>query len=153
MISIDIVEWETIRQIWTDHLWPDRKSPIEPVSSIKFMGGYDLSIKSNAPTFLGAFTGKGECIGVNSGFATSQTHYRSRGLYVFPEWRGKGVGQSLLIRTIMKASDENKNIIWSMPRKESLGVYESVGYLAVSDFFDKDVEFGPNCYVIKYIGG
>lgn len=152
MISISIITWEIIKPIWSDHLWPGRKSPIEQTSSIKFMGGYDLSIKSNTPMFFGAFV-KDECIGVNSGFATSKTHYRSRGLYVFPKHRGKGVGQLLLTRTIEEAKNENKNLIWSMPRKSSLGVYESVGYVAVSDFFNQDVEFGPNCYVVKYIGG
>jgi GNAT superfamily N-acetyltransferase len=146
------ITWEMIKQIWTDHLWAGRKSLIEPTSSIKFMGGYDLSIKSNTPAFFGAFTDEGKCIGVNSGFSTSKTHYRSRGLYVFPKHRGKGIGQLLLTRTIEEAKNENKNIIWSMPRKSSLGVYESVGYVVISDFFNQDVEFGPNCYVVKYIG-
>ena len=90
-----------------------------------------------------------EIIGVNSGFRTSDDIYRSRGLYLIPEKRGEGLSNMLLKLTIQTAKQQECKIIWTMPRKDALFAYESVGFRKIGGWIDKTVEFGPNCIAIN----
>ena len=114
------------------------------------MGGFDASIEDNIPTFFGMYI-RDELIGVNSGFKTGEYEYRSRGLYVKPEYRRKLIATMLLEATQMQAIRENAKMIWSMPRKTAVQTYLSFGFKQSSKFFDENVEFGPNCFVVKYL--
>ena len=149
MATIKQITWEQILPIWRDHLWEGRKTEIKPTSGLKFLGGFDKSIEDNVPTFFGAFIG-GECVGVNSGHATNEEEYRSRGMYVMPDHRHKGISQCLLKTVEIQAKIEKKITLWSMPRESSLPAYKKFGFDVVSDFFD-DMEFGPNCFVVKLL--
>jgi len=144
------IEWETIHKIWRDHLWKGRVSAIKPTNGLKLFGGYDKKIEDNTPTFFGVFHGD-KCVGVNSGHITGNTQYRSRGIYVFPEYRGKGFSQMLFQAVETQGRAEGKDVLWSMPRESALPAYERYGFHQVSEMFDKGMEFGPNCYVIKRI--
>ncbi len=148
---IQIVNWDIVLPIWRDKLWPGRKSEIKPTNGIKFMGGFDKRIESNIPTFFGAFIGN-ECVGVNSGFKTDENYYRSRGLYVNPDHRKTGISQILLYAAQGQAHAENCGVMWSMPRESALSAYKRFGFEKVSAMFDENVEFGPNCFVIKTLG-
>ena len=142
--------FDEIFPLWRYGLWPGRKSEIKPTSGIKFMGGYDKEIEKNIPTFFGAFIDD-ECIAVNSGFATSELYYRSRGLYVVPKYREKGIAHKLLGITEKEAIDRGYKLFWSMPRKESILVYLTFGFKKDSKFFEENVEFGPNCFASKIL--
>lgn len=140
--------FDEIFPLWKYGLWPCRKSEIKPTNGIKFMGGYDKEIEKNVPTFFGAFIDE-ECIGVNSGFPTDKLYYRSRGLYIVPKYRHQGISHKLLQATEKDAIDKGYKFLWSMPREKAFIVYLLFGFKKASKFFDKDVEFGPNCFVVK----
>jgi GNAT superfamily N-acetyltransferase len=146
---IQRIDWNTILPVWRDRLWSGRKTDIKPTNGLKFLGGFDKNIEKNDPIFVGAYV-NGKLVGVNSGHATNQSEYRSRGIYVFPEYRGRGIAQELLKAIEKQAIAERKGTLWSMPRASALKTYEKFGFEVVSDFFD-DMEFGPNCFVVKLL--
>tara|TARA_B110000285_G_scaffold11523_1_gene11460 strand:- start:42 stop:536 length:495 start_codon:yes stop_codon:yes gene_type:complete len=154
--------FDEIYDLWNEGLWPNRVSKIESRSSLswdaRIWEGYgNISITKQKetiwkyePTFWAARS-EGKLIGVNSGFRTNVNIYRSRGLYVNPEYRGEGVSKMLLKLTINSAKQEECRIIWTMPRKSALFSYESVGFRKIGGWIDKGVEFGPNCIAINQI--
>ena len=147
-----------------------RWEAIEKLLKVKFFGAY--VIDSNAaelckeletglylPTkdYMTLWRRKsGACYiqrGVNSGHLTPNDKgtkeplwYRSRGLFVLPEWRKKGLGQLLLQRTIKEAIDKGCSHIWSYPNESAISVYLNVGFTQESDF--QEAEYGQNCYVL-----
>jgi|10_taG_2_1085330.scaffolds.fasta_scaffold04646_5 GNAT superfamily N-acetyltransferase len=154
--------FEDIYDIWDKELWPERKSKIEKMSALRWNAGLwkkhgkvsitkDRSIFDNyTPTFWG-IKNEGEIIGVNSGFRTSDRIYRSRGLYIKPERRKKGLSNLLLKLTLQIALKENCKMVWTMPRKSALFAYESVGFQKIGNWIEDDVEFGPNCVAIRVL--
>ncbi len=109
-------------------LWPS-EGEIRPKSSMTFDGQFDLSIYSNYnAVYLGALI-DGKLIGVNSGHKTSPIHFRSRGLYVVPEFRKQGVGSALLAATREEAKRRNCTLLWSYPKTDSFFVYEKLGFI------------------------
>jgi GNAT superfamily N-acetyltransferase len=144
------ISFSEVLPMWRDYLWTGRKSAIKPTNGIIFMGGFDKEIERNTPTFFGAFV-DGKCVGVNSGFSTGVKQYRSRGLYVYPEYRHRRIAKYLLTEVQEQALLEGSDMMWSMPRESALGVYLRFGFCKKSKFFDKNVEFGPNCFVAKYL--
>ena len=143
-----IVKFEDILPIWQNKLWPNRKSSIKPMSSMMYQGGFDMSIyKKYEPTFFVVYNVVGDIIGVNSGHRTSDKLYRSRGIWVDPLYRRKGIAGILFCETFGQAMREKCNGVWSVPRKDALLAYEKVGFKKTSQFFDEGMEFGPNCYV------
>ena len=150
--------FEDIYNLWDKGLWPNRVSKIMPMNTLSWTAWYwedfgkievtkDQNILLFEPTFWAIRDGK-EIIGVNSGFRTNEDIYRSRGLYVKPEKRGKGLSKLLLKLTIETAKKEECRTIWTMPRKSALTAYESVGFRKIGGWIDKGVEFGPNCIAI-----
>jgi len=147
MTQITVIDWDTILPIWRDYLWKGRLTAIKPTNGLKLMGGYDNRVEEYSPTFVGAFINN-KLVGVNSGHSTSESEYRSRGIYIFPKYRSLNISQKLFKSIEDQARIENKSILWSMPRASALPAYEKFGFRKVSKFFD-DMEFGPNCYVVK----
>ena len=142
--------FEEILPIWRDFLWPNRLSKIEPVSIIQIDQTIDGSISQYSPTFFG-FLIDGKIAGVNSGFKTAKSCFRSRGLYVNPEFRGHNLSASLLQAVETQAKKEDCNLIWTMPRQSAFPAYSRAGYIRTSEFFSEGVEFGPNCMAIKFV--
>lgn len=141
------ITFEQIKSIWKKYLWPER--PIEEIkthSSMKFMEGYDMEIYNNNVCYF-ALAKEGNIVAVNSGFKTDHDYYRSRGLFVFPEYRNQGLAQRILETTIKQAQTEKSSMIWSFPRISSLSAYQSVGFKVCSEIIYEDVVSGPNCYV------
>lgn len=150
-MHLEKIEFETIKKIWETKLWRDRISAIKPMSSMQWNGGIDMSIYDKyEPTFFGVYDGD-KLVGVNSGFRTKDTLYRSRGIWVDPDYRGQGVAQKLFEALDAVALNEGCVEIWSIPRKDALVAYLRAGYVQVGSFFDEGMEFGPNCYVLKKI--
>ena len=149
--SIEQVEFDIILPIWDNYLWPRRKSPIKPMSSMTYDGGYDMSIyEKYSPSFFAVYENN-TIIGVNSCHRTQSAQSRSRGIWVDPKYRNQGVAGLLFDAVDDIARKENCTEIWSLPRKSALSAYERYGYVRTSDFISEGVEFGPNCYVCKLL--
>jgi len=136
------ITFEEILPIWETKLWPGRESAIEthsvmtwPHSMVYFQREeYDMSIFNYDAHFWGTFI-DGDLVGVNSGHLTSNTEYRSRGIWVDPSFRGKGIAQILLQMTNHSAVMSGADMIWTMPRKTALSSYTRFGFKTVGDFF------------------
>jgi GNAT superfamily N-acetyltransferase len=147
------ISFEQICNVWKVELWPDRVSAIEPQSAMTwpFEGTpeqYDMNIFEYNPVFWGVYIDN-KLVGVNSGHRTTDTQYRSRGIWVNPQYRKHGVSQMLFNMTEHQAKIEGCNMIWSIPRKSALPAYTKFGFETVGDYFDEGMEFGPNIYVSK----
>lgn len=144
------VTFEDVLPIWRDKLWPDRTSPIEPASSMLYLGGYNIDIKKNPVRFFAVRDGT-ETVGVISGHQTDGMFYRIRGTYVEPDAKLRGVGRMLVAAVDMAGQDAGCGLVWGAPRQVSLPFYLKCGFIQTSDFFDEGMEFGPNCYMLKGI--
>lgn len=138
------ISFREIYPVWRKHLWPDRTSMIESTSAMSFLGGFDLKNMSSAPSFLAYIDKNDNILGVNSGHRCMDNSYRSRGLYVFPEYRNQGIGKILLLETIEIAKREECGYVWSFPRHSSWSVYSSAGFMLSTDWFES--ENGINAY-------
>jgi GNAT superfamily N-acetyltransferase len=104
-----------------------------------------MDVFSYPATFFGIFD-QDKLVAVNSGHLTTQQEYRSRGLWVDPNYRGMGLAQIILLSTIDQAKQEGVDMVWSIPRLTALPAYERAGFKTVGDLIDEGVEFGPNIY-------
>lgn len=155
MIDTQLIPFDKILPIWKEKLWPNRLSPIETHSAMTwpYDGNpltHDMDIFNYNPTFFGVYNDD-KLIGVNSGHRTRKNSYRSRGIWVDPEYRSQGIAQKLFEMTEHQARQEGCDMIWSIPRKSALSAYTNFGFETVGKFFDEGMEFGPNIYVIKIL--
>ena len=143
---IQKITFDIILPIWRNHLWPNRISAIEPTSAMKFLGGYDIESMRNTPHFFAWIQDK-KILGVNSGHLCYDNSFRSRGLYVFPEHRGKGIAQELLKATITEGKSQSADFIWSYPKQSSWKSYESVGFQLASDWEQSELDINAYCRI------
>ena len=144
------IDFITIEDVWRNKLWPNRNSPIEPYSEMMFMHDtYNVTFANQPRTFLGGYIND-KLIAVNSIHLAEKYLARSRGIWVDPNYRGKGYGIQLLRATSSKAKELSAEAIWSFPRKSSFATYEKAGYTQMSSWLDHG-EFGPNCYAICFL--
>ncbi len=144
-ILIEKIDWKITNKIWMKHLWPDRVSKINKMSSMLYLGGFDLDIYNKyIPSFFGAYI-DGVIVGVNSGHGCNQT-YRSRGLFVFQEYQNKGIARMLMNDLFVQAQNEGFTTVWSYPRFESLGFYEKLGFCKKSEWIKTPPDTTINCY-------
>lgn len=128
-------------------LWAKRKTPITPISFMRFIGEktqYAIESEISSPTFIGYFQDN-TLVGVNSCHGVCGTT-RSRGLYVLPEHRKKGIGCILLKETINKSIG---SFCWSFPKEEALPTYLAAGFILSSDPIFDSLENKTNFYVKK----
>ncbi len=141
--------FENVLKIWSQHLWPKRLSVIESISYINIDGCIDDSIKNyinSAKFFCIIYNNK--TIGVLSHHQTAENTVRLRGLWVSPEFRGKGVGSELIMKSILSAS-KNATEIWLMSRIVNTVYYKKFGFLdhKYTDMY----EYGPHLIMKKTI--
>lgn len=152
MYQVKEIDYETIYIVWRDKLWPGRVSPIRAMSSMQYLGGYNVAVYDlYTPTFWGLYCNDG-LIGVNSGYRSTDDAYCSRGLWIDENHRGKGLSKLLFVELEKQALSEGCQALWSIPRVTSFPAYKSFGFEASSDWFTEGMEFGPNRYVFKLIG-
>ena len=129
------ITFEEIYPLW-ERLWPGRDD-IKPHNSMISIDDYDLTIYDKAArnegyyygVFWGIFTDDtNELVACNGSQQTSETRFRSRGLYVKPGYAGKGLGTFLLQHTATFAKEAGFEVIWSYPRREAIPTYERAGY-------------------------
>ena len=141
---ITTTSFDEVFPIWRNFLWPDRTSVIEKHSAMLFLTGFDLKNFEYEPTFL-CYLIKDTVAGINSGHKCCDGSYRSRGLYVFPEYRGKGIGTLLLKETASQAARENCSFIWSYPRQSSWSTYLSAGFVLASNWLESENNINAVC--------
>ncbi|MBX3032774.1 MAG: GNAT family N-acetyltransferase [Bdellovibrionaceae bacterium] len=148
MEEIRIIQYEDILPVWKDILWKDRLDAIEPMSAMIFPEGFDGKIfETYRPTFFGCYDGD-RLVGVNSGHRTSSWDYRSRGLYVDPDYRRRKLAQRLLEATARQGVKEGAITLWSYPKKSAVHAYIEFGFLES----EISPETETHCYVWKRIG-
>jgi len=142
------INFETIYPIWKNKLWPNRVSDITGTSAMKYLGSYDNKNMEYAPTFLAYFLNN-QIAGVNSGHQCMDNGYRSRGLYVFPDYRGQGIGIKLLKATIKIGKELGCDYVWSYPKDSSWSTYNKAGFSLSSDW--EISENGTNAYCVYQV--
>lgn len=142
------VTFEEIFPFW-ELLWPDRKSPIKPTSSMIWPSGYDLQIAQNyKPCFYAAFENN-QIVGVNSGHKSSPSHYRVRGLYIVEGYRKQGIASQLMEKVAERAKIEAAHFLWCTPRVRGIPFFKKLGYQEGSEPTNQGFEYGPNIYMSK----
>ena len=132
------LDFNIVKDIWQGHLWPDRSSAIETHSAMTwpFQGNpeqYDMKVFDHPATFWGTYIDN-KLVGVNSGHKTTNLQYRSRGIWVDPAYRKRGVAQMLFLMTAHQAKVEGCEMLWSIPRKTALPAYAKFGFETVGDY-------------------
>ena len=148
-MKVENISFDECQKVWQDNLWKDRKSPIKPISSMVYLGGYDMSIYDNSPTFF-AIKDKDKIVAVNSGHMTVDSYYRSRGLWVNETHRKQGLTYLLFDALFEQATTEKAKFVWSLPRNNSVGAYIKNGFNIVGEPTD-EFEFGSHYYVNKIL--
>lgn len=130
---------------------------------MKWLGGVDMALMKSQPTFWRVIDGaqnsavnSSTTIGVLSGhfggWITERRSYRTRGLWVAPDHRGKGLARLLMRAAFEQAIKENCELVWTFPRKASMPFYESMGFELIGSWIDDSDpqagEFGPNGFAL-----
>jgi len=155
-VTIQPSSFQEVKPIWAEHLWPQRKTPIEATSPIQLGGDIDTTLLEKEAVFLKALlistkpNKSNPIIGVLSGFFTTSEHFRIRGLYVFPDYRRQGVGEALFWQIQKHAAKQDSKKLWSLVRQTAWPFYQSCGFEKISDWTN-NYEFGPNCFAVKPI--
>ena len=121
-MELDKISFNEISEVWASNLWKDRQSPIKHISSMVYLGGYDMSIYNNEPTFF-SIKESGKIVAVNSGHMTINGYYRSRGLWVKETHRNKGLTYILFNALCNQALSENAEHIWGISLVFSTSTY------------------------------
>lgn len=143
---ITSITFDEIYHIWNTQLWPTRESAIETHSAMNFLGGYDMKNMIYNPTFF-AYKLDKQIVGVNSGHLCHDNSYRSRGLFVFPEYRKQGIGKILLVATIDNGISEGADYVWSYPKQSSWATYESAGFNLASPWEISELDLNAYCHL------
>lgn len=144
------ITFDEILPIWKNKLWPNRQSAIEPMSAMTwpFEGNpqpYNMSIFEYEPNFWGVYDND-LLVGVNSGHRTTDLQYRSRGIWVDPEYRGQRIAETLFSMLQNQAMIEGCEMLWSIPRKTALPAYTKFGFETVGDYIITETS-DANIYV------
>jgi len=99
----------------------------------------------STPTFF-AYKLDNKIVGVNSGHLCHDNSYRSRGLFVFTEYRKQGIGKILLVATIDKGLDESADYVWSYPKQSSWPTYEAAGFTLASIWEQSELDLNAYCH-------
>lgn len=148
-VSKRILTFEDVLPFWKQLWYP--KEDIQKRSGRLLLFGFDRSIITNDDIEVSFFGVEvdGKIVGVNSGYSPMPYEYRSRGLFVLPEYRRRGLAQILLQAVYDKGKESKCLTLWSIPRKTALEAYRKFGFKILSAFFDG--EYGLNCFVMKGI--
>ena len=159
MITVKKITWDQVLPVWEEHL-PNMSLETNSAMCLFLNYGtalsksweepvYDLQNMEFTPTFWGAFYND-KLVGVNSGHMCIDKLYRSRGLFVFPEYRGFGIGQKLLMKTIAQAIHEKAIVCWSYPKNTAERSYHMQNFLSQGHSFNFQYE-GDNIRAVRVL--
>ncbi|NUN05057.1 MAG: GNAT family N-acetyltransferase [Bdellovibrio sp.] len=141
-MHVEKISFEVIKKFWSEHLWPGRQSPIEPVSCVNSSGTIDLTVRSYHPFFWGAFADS-QLLGVVSFSQTSPSEARMRGICVHPDHRGQGVSRRLFDEGRKDAVGiPSLQRLWTMGRLINIDYYGKLGFMRGIEV--NAYEFGPH---------
>lgn len=138
-------DFETIFPIWHYDLWPSRISEITATSAMCYLGGYNID-NINKPAVFFAYMIDKKIAGVNSVHLCADGGFRSRGLFVYPEFRNRNIGTQLLIAAVDYTKSKSGIYIWSYPKQTSWKTYQKAGFKLSSAW--ETSELGLNAYCI-----
>ena len=140
--NIQHISFEQIEFFWSQHLWPERVSQIEPISLINSDGDIDISLRKYQPSFYGLFLNK-NLIGVASTCQTNTIEFRLRGISLNKEFRGLGLSNSLIKKSfqhILELVDEP--VVWTLSRESNFSFYQKYGFVEQKKV--QGFEYGPH---------
>jgi GNAT superfamily N-acetyltransferase len=127
------ISFDKIVPFWL-RLWPwHSEQTLEAYSYMQYGGGY-FALDYIPDTTYFALLVDDKIVGVNSGHTTPDNLYRSRGLWIEKQYRGKGLGVPLLTASVAKARQLKCDGVWSFPRDTSRKTYEASGFIITSDW-------------------
>lgn len=138
-MSIQIINFETIQDIWYEEDMWGQLAFAHPVSTMLYLEDYNQDIKNlsySKPVFY-VYMLNNEIAGVNSYHKVNDKQCRSRGLYVFPKYRKLSIGVELLRYAINQNKDMGYEFIWSMPRSTAARTYQKAGFVITTDVFSE----------------
>jgi GNAT superfamily N-acetyltransferase len=136
---------ENLKIYWSaPDMWGNNN--LQAVNPFTYDGKYDEAI-NNVEVYFYGLQNEGHLMGVNSMYVCPDNSVRSRGLYVFPEYRNQGVATQLLQHCIDEASKSGlHDYIWSKPRVSAIEAYKKVGFRITSDVFTKNPDGTPTLW-------
>ena len=160
---VEEISFEEIKEVWEKELWPDKKNGVAKanewtwewsvIRSKRKLGKDKQMAKEVEPTFIGIRSGQ-ELVAVNSCYYSNTQgmfkYWRSRGLWVHPNFRGQKYSSVVLIWCLEYAKRKGGHWMWTVPRESALPAYKSAGFVQQSDWFE-DGQYGPNCIASKYL--
>ena len=147
MREVSEITYSQILPIWKYFLWPGRQD-IEYSSAMLYLNKDNYSLENfKLPVFYFGIFNESNIIGVNSGHVCIDNSFRSRGLWVNPNYRRQGLGVTLLNATLDKGKELNCAFCWSLPRKTSWPAYEKSGFILTSEWSASDTS-EANAYCI-----
>lgn len=153
MIEFSQCEFSDVFGIWRNLLWPDRESAIESHSAMTWPWSdqpeYDMSVFEYDATFWCARSGS-DIIAVNSGHRTSQTDYRTRGIWVDPKHRLSDISQTLFALVTAQAVTEHCDRLWSLPRQSAIKAYTKSGFVPRGEYIETETS-DANIYAEKIL--
>ena len=128
-----------IRKISAEETYPVRQQvlrPGRPATEVFFEG--DLE----ADTFHLGYFDADEIVGVatyvarKNSFFETDLQYQLRGMAVLPDYRGKNIGQALLLHgeKLLK-NDHSEILLWFNAREVAIPFYKKYGYEAIGEPF------------------
>ena len=157
MSDVVLISWDEIKTVWETHLWPNKKYDVESVNNWTWRYpsryfGFEYHINAS-PAFFGISVND-KLVSVNSCYMSNKwrdsVYFRSRGLWTDPDYRRKGYASLVLQESIRYAKENGGTWIWTVPRKDAIDVYKSVGFNRWSAWID-ELQYGPNCIATKYL--
>lgn len=169
--------FDDVLAIWQMRLWSGRISKIESNSAMKWLGGIDLDLMQAPASFWRIRTVEKKINGTpphviavlsghfggfipapnvqNSDSAKLIRSFRTRGLFVVPEFRGLGAASAIMKAALIEAKKSGCEAAWTFPRKNAMPAYEKMGFKMVGSWIGENDpgagEFGPNCFAIRYL--
>jgi len=128
MTRVLSVEWELLKEVRYEVLWPHLESAEEARIDID---------ESKGAIHLAAFNGE-EVVGVASlflqncdrfpGFFEEEKVYRLRAMGVLDKVQGKGVGAAIIQEALRVIKEEGVAVLWCDAREIAWGFYERCGF-------------------------
>lgn len=173
-MKVEDITFEEIKEIWEKHLWPNKKSGVKELNNWTWsedlldMLIVDENLENKTHVHFVGIRESEELVAVNSFYYTNRDYktlttvtttglipitmdyWRSRGLWVDPNHRGKGYAKYILNECIDRVRNYGGTFLWTVPRKSALKSYESVGFVKRSNWI-YDTEYGPNCIASRFL--
>ena len=156
---VEQISFDEIQIIWEEYLWPDKKNGVAKANEWTWkwhkpeLEKDKQMAKEVEPIFVCIKSGL-EIVAVNSCYLSGKeglfNYWRSRGLWVHPDFRGHKYSSVLLIWCLEYAKKQGGTYMWTVPRKSAFPAYKSVGFVKYSSWFD-DGQYGPNCIAAVYL--